>query len=274
MRAKHCASSEFYEWCFLAMILIVILGAKRRRRKWSPALCVLSSWRYWRYLIKYVQRVTGCVQYYIRLSFFFFWWDMFRKNNYLRHWWKYGSFFAFLDVYLIGCALSGSAWSICSFRPTSSSQISLRKTFYFTEKLLLYCNNFPRNRRQQLKMSAPKPGTYTSDDGVQTIEISSAQVSNGEITGNYESKSSPAGSIKERIDYGNFSYVDAVHPNQPYMIRFRILQRPSGFPYALSDSWYGLYQSGNSMLLTGVRAYGDGSPDAQSISLGTKTFSM
>lgn len=126
-------------------------------------------------------------------------------------------------------------------------------------------------------MGLPVLGTYTSADGVQKIEISTRNSTKGSLTGKYESKFTPVGLIEGNLNSGQFNWVknhDGGNGSAPFLIRFTSFERPSGSGYCISDIWSGIYQKDNTMLLTGARVYADGSSKSESISLGTKTFSM
>ena len=49
---------------------------------------------------------------------------------------------------------------------------------------------------------------------------------------------------------------EAIHAMRaPFCIRFTGSVRPDKFPYCIVDSWNGAYQTDNTMLLSGTRAY-------------------
>ncbi|PXF40281.1 hypothetical protein BWQ96_10008 [Gracilariopsis chorda] len=126
-------------------------------------------------------------------------------------------------------------------------------------------------------MGLPEHGVYTSDDGVQKITISSTNSSNGQISGIYESSSSPVGPLSIQSMKGNYMWVRSQEAGRdgvaPFVIRFFAAQRPDGRPYSIVDIWNGGYQTDDTMLLSGTRAYVNQEGVVQSISLGTKVFS-
>eukprot|EP00737_Agarophyton_chilense_P000159 gb/GEZJ01000186.1/.p1 GENE.gb/GEZJ01000186.1/~~gb/GEZJ01000186.1/.p1 ORF type:complete len:128 (-),score=13.63 gb/GEZJ01000186.1/:248-631(-) len=127
-------------------------------------------------------------------------------------------------------------------------------------------------------MGLPERGTYTSDDGVQKISIYATNSSNGQVDGEYASSSSPVGSLSISSLKGDFMWVNSNAAGRdgvaPFVIRFWAKQRPEGRPYSIIDSWIGGYQTDNTMLLSGSRAYVNQEGVVQAISLGTKVFSM
>ena len=126
-------------------------------------------------------------------------------------------------------------------------------------------------------MGLPYHGTYTADDGVQKITISSTNSSNGQIKGSYESAYTPVGPLSVSAS-GNFNWVNNKSLGRdgvaPFNIRFSALQRPDGRPYCIVDEWNGAYTTDNTMVLAGTRALVKEDGDIQAISLGTKVFSM
>ncbi|PXF43404.1 hypothetical protein BWQ96_06850 [Gracilariopsis chorda] len=127
-------------------------------------------------------------------------------------------------------------------------------------------------------MGLPRRGTYTSDDGVQKITIENTNSSNGQIEGTYGSSSSPVGPLSISNMRGDFMWVHSQEAGRdgvaPFVIRFFAKQRPSPRAYSIVDSWNGGYQTDDTMLLSGTRAYVNQEGVVQSISLGTKVFSM
>lgn len=127
-------------------------------------------------------------------------------------------------------------------------------------------------------MGLPQHGVYKSDDGVQKITISSTNSSNGQITGVYESSSSPVGALSISNMKGDYMWVHSKEAGRdgvaPFVIRFSAKQRPDGRPYSIVESWDGGYQTDGTMLLTGTRAYVTQDGVVQSISLGTKVFAQ
>lgn len=127
-------------------------------------------------------------------------------------------------------------------------------------------------------MGLPQHGVYTSDDGVQKITISSTNSGNGQIKGVYESSSSPVGPLNVTNMDGGFMWVYSKDAGKdgvaPFAIRFSAAVRPSGRAYVVMDNWNGGYETDGTLLLAGSRSYVNESGAVQSISLGTKTFSM
>ncbi|HSR67323.1 MAG TPA: hypothetical protein VLU25_05225 [Acidobacteriota bacterium] len=123
-------------------------------------------------------------------------------------------------------------------------------------------------------MSVPVLGTYESENGNFKIQITSANPSNGQIEGTYETNYSPKGGFKVSGKIGNYSWV-APAGNAPFVITFSVLRRPDGFPYAIRDTWTGAYQKGDTMWLDGSRSYINEAGNPQQVGgLGTLTFSM
>jgi hypothetical protein len=126
-------------------------------------------------------------------------------------------------------------------------------------------------------MSVPKLGTYISSDNNYKIQINSANPSNGQITGAYEAKSSPEGSFIDQGATGGYAWVTNQQGQSgvaPFNIRMIGSVRPSGFPYCIVDTWNGAYQTDNSLLMQGSRAYVNSKGVIQVTNLGNLRFAQ
>lgn len=123
----------------------------------------------------------------------------------------------------------------------------------------------------------PFTGTYKSEDGVYKITISSVNSYHGIFSGKYESAKSPEGALNIGDITGSFRYVMSKSEGRdgvaPFIIGFSTTYRADGRVYAIRDAWEGVYQVGDTLLLTGSRAYVNDDGTTSSTSLGTKTFS-
>jgi hypothetical protein len=123
--------------------------------------------------------------------------------------------------------------------------------------------------------SVPQLGTYLSQDGHVKIQIESADPSNGQITGIYATNESPEGPFTEKGSIGQYAWVSNQQGQSgqaPFCIRFIGSVRPEGRPYCIVDTWNGAYQTDNTMLLAGTRAYVNNKGVIQVSFLGTQTF--
>ncbi|NEO81547.1 MAG: hypothetical protein F6J99_37150 [Moorea sp. SIO4G3] len=124
----------------------------------------------------------------------------------------------------------------------------------------------------------PELGTYVSEDNNFTIEIIDTDSRIGQITGVYRTTYSPVGSFTKSGNIGSFSWVTNQEKGRccdtaPFSIGFTVIERPSGWPYAIRDTWAGAYQENNSLLMGGVRSYVNDEAVVEVSSLGTLTFS-
>ena len=106
-------------------------------------------------------------------------------------------------------------------------------------------------------MCVPAIGTYVSEDSLYTIEILTANPSNGEITMNYTSHFGQGSATTETVSAGGgYAWVsnNGQSGTVPFNIRFGALLRPSGRPFAIYEVWAGYYLDGNKMVLAGTRS--------------------
>lgn len=107
----------------------------------------------------------------------------------------------------------------------------------------------------------PRLGTYISEDGNFEITIESTNAGASKLSGQYTAKYSPGGGYFETafgggVNDGEFFYVTHGDWNPvPLSIRFEFLERPSGRPYALCDTWTGAYVDGDILIMQGTRSY-------------------
>lgn len=126
-------------------------------------------------------------------------------------------------------------------------------------------------------MAVPQLGTYLSEDGNFKLEITSANPSNGQIGGTYETQYSPEGGFKVTNDsIAQYSWVfndkqgkDGV---APFSLSIQANVRPEGRPYSIYDRWAGAYQTDNSLLMEGSRSYVNSKGVVEAMSLGTLRF--
>lgn len=121
-------------------------------------------------------------------------------------------------------------------------------------------------------MAYPTSGTYSSEDGGFSFEITSADSTNGQIVAEYKAKKSPVGSVDVSGTIGHYAFV-VPGGVPPFAVRFGVGQRPDGRPYALFDSWTGAYLEGEIMQLQGSRSIVTKEGDVKVSSLGTRRFS-
>jgi hypothetical protein len=130
-------------------------------------------------------------------------------------------------------------------------------------------------RKVHAMSTVPQLGTYLSQDGHVKIQIDGANPSNGQITGIYATNESPEGPLTVKGAIGIYEWV-ANQQGQagaaPFCIRFTASIRPDKFPYCIVDTWNGAYQTDNTLLLAGTRAYVNNKGVVQISFLGTQTF--
>ncbi|HEY0554009.1 MAG TPA: hypothetical protein VGG20_07050 [Thermoanaerobaculia bacterium] len=122
----------------------------------------------------------------------------------------------------------------------------------------------------------PQTGTYLSQDNHFKIQIDSADPTNGQITGMYETTESPEGPFVSQGTVGHYSWVNNAQGQSgvaPFNISFNGSIRPNGWPYCIVDSWDGAYEMDNTLLLAGTRAYVNSKGGVEVASLGTQKFS-
>jgi len=126
-------------------------------------------------------------------------------------------------------------------------------------------------------MAVPVLGTYLSADNHFKIQITNANPSNGQIDGVYATNESPQGPFTSQGTVGHYAWVanqQGQSGQAPFCINFTGSVRPNGFPYCIIDMWNGAYQTDNTMLLAGTRAYVNNQGQVQVVSLGTQKFAL
>lgn len=126
--------------------------------------------------------------------------------------------------------------------------------------------------------NVPVSGNYVSEDKNFTFKISSADSSNGVITGVYNANYSPVGPLTAEGQIGNYAWVFNKSQGRdgvaPFTIGFGGSSRPDGRPYCINDVWTGAYQTDNSILAEGVRSFVNQDGVIQVRSLGTLRFAI
>ncbi|MCX7289575.1 hypothetical protein [Janthinobacterium sp.] len=126
--------------------------------------------------------------------------------------------------------------------------------------------------------NVPVLGNYVSEDKNFTFKISSADSSNGAISGVYNASYSPVGPLTSEGNIGHYSWVFNKSQGKdgvaPFVISFGGSARPDGRPYCISDAWNGAYQTDNSILAEGVRSFVNQDGVVQVRSLGTLRFAI
>jgi hypothetical protein len=124
--------------------------------------------------------------------------------------------------------------------------------------------------------NVPVLGTYVSADKNFTLKISSANSTNGVITGVYTANYSPVGAFTAEGNVGSYAWVfnkgqgkDGV---APFNLSFSGSQRPDQRPYAIVDQWNGAYLTDDTILAEGSRAFVNSEGEIQVGSLGTQKF--
>ncbi|MFC5473935.1 hypothetical protein [Paraherbaspirillum soli] len=126
--------------------------------------------------------------------------------------------------------------------------------------------------------NVPLIGKYISADKNFTLKISSANPSNGVITGVYSANYSPIGGLVVEGDVGTYGWVfnkaqgkDGV---APFNLSFGGAQRPDKRPYNIVDNWNGAYLANNTILAEGSRSFVNSEGLVEVGSLGTMLFSL
>ncbi|AIY42883.1 hypothetical protein LT85_3725 [Collimonas arenae] len=126
--------------------------------------------------------------------------------------------------------------------------------------------------------NVPAIGTYKSADKNFTLKISSANPSNGVITGVYSSNYGPIGAFSVEGNVGTYGWVfnkgqgkDGV---APFNLSFGGAQRPDQRPYNIVDNWNGAYLTDNTILVEGTRSFVNSDGVVEVGSLGTMRFSL
>lgn len=124
--------------------------------------------------------------------------------------------------------------------------------------------------------AVPELGKYIAEGGNYSIEITSANSSNGQIEGTYHTNFSQAGELNVTGKIGQYHWVYSNSQGKdgvaPFGIRFQIAVRPDKRAYNIFDNWTGAYQINNTLLMSGVRSYVNNKGTVEVISLGTKKF--
>ncbi|WAC75427.1 hypothetical protein OU995_12305 [Roseateles sp. SL47] len=118
-------------------------------------------------------------------------------------------------------------------------------------------------------------GTYTSSDGYYSVNITTANSSDGSIVGTYTSYVSPIGTYVETGTVGHFGWVNNSAGQSgvaPFSISFEGKQRPAGWPYIFRETWNGVYRVDNTILAAGTRSYVNSSGLVLVVNLGTVVF--
>jgi len=122
----------------------------------------------------------------------------------------------------------------------------------------------------------PKYATYKSDDSNLTIKIEQLDASTGTIRAVYNTTYSPQGAFSDPAAPGTYAWVFSDQQGKdgvaPFDIRVTGSVRPDKRPYCIVDTWSGAYQTDNSLLLAGSRAYVNSKGVVQVTSLGTHRF--
>ncbi len=124
-------------------------------------------------------------------------------------------------------------------------------------------------------MASPKLGTYVSEGEQFKIEIKSADPQKGQIKATYSAANSPEGPFEVDCD-GGYAWVKA--EAAPFNIRFTAGYRPGGHDYkkwhfCIYDTWTGIYQAGDKLLMDGSRSYVSDKDERLVKSLGELVFS-
>ncbi|AMP03558.1 hypothetical protein [Collimonas pratensis] len=126
--------------------------------------------------------------------------------------------------------------------------------------------------------NVPAIGTYTSADKNFTLKISSANPSNGVITGVYSANYSPIGAFSVEGNVGNYGWVFSKSQGKdgvaPFNLSFGGAQRPDQRPYNIVDNWNGAYLTDNTILVEGTRSFVNSDGVVEVGSLGTLRFSL
>ena len=126
--------------------------------------------------------------------------------------------------------------------------------------------------------NVPQLTTYVSEDNNYKIQIKSADASNGAISAAYETKFSPQGAFTDPAAVGTYAWVFSDQQGKdgvaPFDIRIAGSVRPDKRPYCIVDTWNGAYQTDNTLLMSGSRAYVNSKGVVQVTSLGTMRFAQ
>lgn len=124
----------------------------------------------------------------------------------------------------------------------------------------------------------PRPGTYASNSGEYTIVIRAYDGPTSKVFAEYSTTSSPKGPLGEGGQtFGAYFWINDSVPKDgatPSAIRFDTMFRPEGSPYCILDSWTGVYEEDDSMLLEGARSYIDEDGAQEVYSLGRQAFKL
>lgn len=126
--------------------------------------------------------------------------------------------------------------------------------------------------------NVPTIGTYKSADKNFTLKISSANSSNGVITGVYSSNYSPIGAFSVEGNVGTYGWVFSKGQGKdgvaPFNLSFGGAQRPDQRPYNIVDNWNGAFLTDNTILAEGTRSFVNSDGVVEVGSLGTMRFSL
>jgi hypothetical protein len=131
--------------------------------------------------------------------------------------------------------------------------------------------------RIKIMSNVPQLGVYQSDDNKNfKIEITAADPSNGQIQCSYSTTYSPEGPFTDKAAIGHYAWVFSDQQGKdgvaPFNIRIIGSIRPDKRPYCIVDTWNGAYQTDNTLLMEGSRAYVNSKGVIQVGSLGTLRF--
>lgn len=124
--------------------------------------------------------------------------------------------------------------------------------------------------------NVPQVGTYVSEDTNFTLQIDSANSSNGQINGSYKASYSPEGPLSVQGAIATYAWVFSDSQGRgdvaPFSLRISATIRPDQRPYCIMDTWAGAYRVDNTLLMEGSRSYVNSKGTVQTASLGTLTF--
>lgn len=116
-------------------------------------------------------------------------------------------------------------------------------------------------------------GTYVSEDGNQTLIITSVNINDGLFDGSFTALDTPAGEITYDATTGFSGGWDYVSGQSSIGLRVGCRYRPSNWEYVIYDSWVGCSSNNpSSILMSGSRSYTDTSGKRQVFSFENVTF--
>jgi len=129
-----------------------------------------------------------------------------------------------------------------------------------------------------IQLEKPKLGIYASEDNNFMVQIDKANSKNGQINGVYKTNYSPEGPFTVKGQIGEFSWVNSERQGKegvaPFSIRFASDRPEPGRSYCIYDTWTGVYQVNDTLLMEGSRSYVNSKGIVQTMKLGTLTFSQ